>query len=77
MRPLTVLFLFIVACSGKVFSQVTAAFTTSTSTACANTPVSISNGSMGATNYYWSFCAADFNTTPEAVNLGNPGGLLS
>lgn len=44
---------------------------------CVNTPVQVQNTSTGFTNCYWSFCAADFNTTPEAVNLGNPSGQLS
>lgn len=57
-------------------AQVTASFTTTGST-CINTPVGIHNTSTGASNYYWSFCAADFNSTPEAVNLGNPNGALS
>jgi gliding motility-associated-like protein len=58
------------------FSQVTASFNTVSST-CLNTPVTIQNTSANATNYYWSFCAADFNSTPEAVNLGNPNGVFS
>lgn len=59
------------------FSQTVTAGFTIPNHACANTPVSIHNTSTGYTNCYWSFCAADFNTTPEAVNLGNPGGQLS
>ncbi len=46
-------------------------------TACANTSVQFNNTSTGASNYYWSFCAAGFNTTPVADNLGNPGNFLS
>ena len=46
-------------------------------TVCVNTPVNISNISMNATSNYWNFCVADANSTPEAVNLGNPGGSLS
>ncbi|MBV9961763.1 MAG: hypothetical protein JO072_05900, partial [Parafilimonas sp.] len=45
-------------------------------TVCANTPVQFNNTSVGASNYYWSFCTAGFNTTPVADNLGNPGNLL-
>jgi len=72
---LSVLFIFII---GSAYPQgpVTAGFTT-IDHACVNTPVAIQNTTVGATNYYWSFCAADFNSTPEAINLGNPGGLLS
>jgi len=57
--------------------QVIAGFTTSVDRACVNTPITIRNTTTGGTNYYWSFCAADFSSTPEPVNLGNPGGLLS
>ena len=46
-------------------------------TVCVNTPVNISNISLNATSQYWSFCAADANKIPTAVNLGNPGGSLS
>jgi gliding motility-associated-like protein len=60
----------------QVKSQVTAGFTTVAST-CTGTPVTIQNTSSGASSYFWSFCAADFSTTPEGTNLGNPGGLLS
>src|ERR1700748_1326987 len=55
---------------------VTAGFTTA-GQVCADTPLTIVNTSPGATNYYWSFCAADFNSTPQAVNIGNPGGVLN
>src|SRR5207249_1254480 len=54
----------------------TAGFTTP-DTVCVNTPVNIANTSTGASSYYWNFCVADVNTTPTAVNLGNPGGFLS
>ncbi len=57
-------------------SPVTASFTTP-DTVCVNSPVTIQNTSQNATNYFWSFCAADFNTTPEAINLGNPNGVLN
>ncbi|MGN6213146.1 LamG-like jellyroll fold domain-containing protein [Parafilimonas sp.] len=45
-------------------------------TVCINNPVQFSNLSAGASNYYWSFCTAGFNTTPLAKNIGNPGNLL-
>ncbi len=45
-------------------------------TVCANTPVNISNISINATSYFWSFCAADGNKTPQAANIGNPGNAL-
>lgn len=56
--------------------SVTAAFT-APDTVCVNTPVNITNLSSGATTYYWNFCVADVNTPPAAVNIGNPGNLLS
>ena len=56
--------------------SVTASFN-APDTVCINSPVQVSNTSTGASNYYWSFCAADFNTTPQANNIGNPGNLLS
>jgi len=46
-------------------------------TVCVNTPVNISNISLNATSYYWNFCVADINQTPEGTNLGNIDGLLS
>lgn len=46
-------------------------------TVCVNTPVSITNTSVGATSYFWNFCVADINTSPTGVNLGNIGGLFS
>lgn len=46
-------------------------------TVCPNVPVNIKNTSTGGTSFFWSFCDADPNTVPEAVNLGNINGLLS
>lgn len=65
-------FLFI----SPVISQVTAQFTAALST-CAGTPVTVRNTSVGATSYFWTFCAADFNSTPEVINLGAGNGLLN
>jgi gliding motility-associated-like protein len=50
---------------------------TAPDTVCVNTIVNVQNMSVDATNYNWSFCAADFSSTPDAVNIGNPGGLLN
>lgn len=75
MRSLTIL-LFIGLFPFTLYSQVTANFTIP-DTVCLNTPVTITNTSMNATNYYWNFCVADLNKTPLATNLGNPGNLLS
>ena len=44
---------------------------------CVNSPVNIKNTSKGASSYYWSYCAADINKVPDAVNLGNISNLLS
>jgi gliding motility-associated-like protein len=57
------------------FSQVTAGFTTVSST-CTGVPVTVQNTSIGASSYFWSFCSADFNSVPEVVNLGTGNGLL-
>ncbi len=47
-------------------------------TVCINTPINIQNQSTNASSYYWNFCVSDIiSTIPNAVNLGNPGGLLS
>lgn len=46
-------------------------------TVCINTPVNVQNQSINASSYYWNFCVSDIaNTTPIAVNLGNPGNML-
>ncbi|MDO6431419.1 gliding motility-associated C-terminal domain-containing protein [Flavitalea sp. BT771] len=47
------------------------------SVVCPNTPITIKNTSTGGTSFYWSFCDADPNTVPEAVNLGNISNQLS
>jgi gliding motility-associated-like protein len=44
---------------------------------CVNTPLNITNTSVGASSYYWNFCVADLNQTPSGTNLGNPGNNLS
>lgn len=61
-------------CLLKTFSQ--SSFT-APDTVCVNTPVNITNTTIGATNYYWNFCVADINTAPEGVNLGNIGDNFS
>ena len=40
-------------------------------TVCINTPVQFTNTSVGASNYYWSFCQADINQKPTGQNLGD------
>lgn len=46
-------------------------------TVCVNTPVTINNTTIGGANFYWNFCSAGFNTTPQAINLSNPDNLLN
>lgn len=46
-------------------------------TVCVNTPVTITNTSIGASSYYWNFCVADVNTPPVGDNLGNVGSTFS
>gem|GEM_PF-6835687 len=36
---------------------------------CVGSPLSVQNTTAGGTNYFWSFCAADFTTAPQATNL--------
>ncbi|MFT3907935.1 MAG: PKD domain-containing protein [Ferruginibacter sp.] len=50
---------------------------TAPDTVCVNEPVQVVNTSVGATDYYWSFCESTFAGVPDAVNLGNPGGFAS
>jgi gliding motility-associated-like protein len=52
-------------------------FFTLPDTVCTNTPVKITNATVGGTSYYWNFCVADINTIPAATNLGNISGLLT
>jgi gliding motility-associated-like protein len=47
------------------------------STVCVGSPLTVQNTTTGGTNYFWSFCAADFSQTPQAVNLGNPSSALN
>ncbi len=42
-------------------------------TVCVNTPVTIANTSVGASNYYWNFCVAGSITNPTGANLGGFG----
>lgn len=65
-----------ITCSTNSTNPVLASFT-SPDTVCAGKSISFTNTSQNATNYYWNFCAADFNTTPVGTNLGNPGNHLS
>lgn len=50
---------------------------TAPDTVCLNAPVQLTNTSVGAGSYYWSFCTADVNAIPVGNNLGNIGGNLS
>jgi gliding motility-associated-like protein len=46
-------------------------------TVCVNTSVNITNTTTGASSFYWNFCVADINQSPQGTNLGNPGNNLS
>jgi gliding motility-associated-like protein len=63
--------------SESLLSQTVTASFTAPDTVCTNASVQINNTSVGASNYYWSFCEANFNTAPIGTDFGNPGGLLS
>lgn len=43
-------------------------------TVCQGVPVTITNTSTSASNYYWDFCVADIRQPPVGVNMGNGGG---
>jgi gliding motility-associated-like protein len=62
--------------NSKLLGLVTAGFSVP-DTVCTNSTVQITNTSIGATNYYWSFCEASLTSVPDGVNLGNPGGLFN
>lgn len=46
-------------------------------TVCVNTPVTITNKTVGETTNYWNFCVAGLNTTPVGTNLGNISSVFS
>ncbi len=74
------IFFFFLICLFSIqasFSQIVTASFNAPDTVCVNSSVNIQNTSQGGSSYYWSFCAADFNTTPQAVNIGNPSGVLN
>lgn len=56
--------------------SVTAAFL-APDTVCVNTQLTISNSSIRASTYFWSFCAPDLNSPPIGSNAGNISNLLS
>jgi gliding motility-associated-like protein len=59
-----------------IISNVIASFT-APDTVCVNTPVNITNTSIGTTTNFWNFCVANSNTTPIGNNMGNIGGAFS
>jgi len=75
LRKLIVQALFAILACFKVDAQVPGFV--SPDSICINSPVTISNTSIGGTSFYWSFCDADLTQTPEAANLGNISGILS
>jgi gliding motility-associated-like protein len=46
-------------------------------TVCINHPFSVQNTSIGATNYYWSFCSASLTQEPTIENLGGFSGTFN
>ncbi len=66
------------SCGKVIMAPVVSPAFTIPDSVCVNTPVTITNSTVGASNYYWSFCTADLkNSVPEAVNLGNINGAFS
>jgi len=61
--------------SQTVYSQVSVSFL-APDTVCVDAPISIINQSTGGTTNFWSFCAGNLNSIPNATNLGNLGGNL-
>ena len=61
---------------GMARSQVVPGFTVPPGV-CSGSAVQVQNTTIGGTNYFWSFCAADFSVTPQANNLGNPSNALN
>ncbi len=43
-------------------------------TVCVGTPVTITNTSSNASNFYWNFCVADLLQPPDGLNMGNGNG---
>src|SRR5580704_7622137 len=70
-------FLFLSFSGVESFAQPVTASFTAPDTVCTNSLVTIINNSQNATNYYWSFCEANFASIPDAVNLGNPGNAIN
>jgi gliding motility-associated-like protein len=74
-RNVVALYLILLTCIKPAGAQ-TAGFTVP-SPVCSGQPVNITNTSVGGSNFYWNFCPTPIDINPLAVNLGNPGGLLS
>ncbi len=50
---------------------------TAPDTVCVNQQVNITNTTIGGSNYFWNFCAANINQSPVGLNLGNVGNTFS
>lgn len=61
----------------SITQTVPTAFFTSPDTICTNQSFSIVNTSSASSTYYWNFCSGNVNTTPQATNLGNIGGIFN
>ena len=75
MRAFFLVFLLVLIKPGLA-QLVTASFS-GPDTVCVNSTVQYQNTSANASNYYWSFCEANFSAPPAALNLGNPNNQLA
>lgn len=76
MKLFATLFATLILFSAK--AQVVSPAFTAPDTICVNTPFVVSNTSIGASNYYWSFCSANLKTASvQTTNLGNVGGTFN
>lgn len=60
--------------SSRVFSQ--ASFI-APDTVCVNTPINITNTSVGGNTFLWNFCSGGLYNPPQVTNLGNVGNQMN
>ena len=75
MKPLTLASAFLLLCASGAYAQ-QVGFSTP-DTVCVNTPLPITNTSVGGSTWYWNFCVSNIDANPVPTNLGNVGGNLS
>lgn len=69
---------FLFGCSTLLYTRsIAQASFTAPDTVCINTPVNITNTSVGAATYFWNFCSGSLYGSPVITNLGNIGGQLN